>query len=276
MPQLKISVAICVYSEDNPDHFKEALESIYNQTYLPSEVVLVVDGPVTESLNNIIALFEKRDSFKVVRLPNNMGHGNARRICIENCSNEYIAIMDADDISINDRFEKQIVCFENDDELSVVGGADISFIDNINNIICADSKPLEDDEIKKYLKTRCPFSQMTVMFKKSDVIASGGYLDWYCEEDYYLWIRMYQHGCKFKNLEDYLVYVRISEERYNRRGGWKYFRSEMALQEYMLKNKIIKVHTFIYALIVRFIVQVLLPNNLRGFIYEKFLRKAVN
>lgn len=276
MPKLKISVAICVYGKDNPKHFKEAIESIYNQTYLPSEIVLVVDGPVTTQLNEIIKEFDKLENFKVIRLDKNMGHGNARRICIENCTNEYIAIMDADDISASDRFEKQILCFEQDNDLSIVGGADKSFIDNINNIICEDCKPLNDDEIKKYLKIRCPFSQMTVMFKKSEVIKAGGYLDWFCNEDYYLWIRMYQCGCKFKNLSDCLVYVRISEERYSRRGGLKYFKSEAKLQKYMLDNKIIKLPTYIYGVTVRFIVQVILTNKLRGFIYERFLRKEVH
>lgn len=276
MSDLKFSVSICVYAKDNPEHFREALQSIYNQTLLPDEVVLVVDGPVPSEIDNVISDFQKHRSLKVVRLPQNMGHGNARRLGIENCTYDYVAIMDADDISLPDRFEKQIACFEEDKDLSIVGGADISFIDTIDNLICADSRPLEDKEIKEFLKKRCPFSQVTVMFKKADVIAAGGYQDWYCEEDYYLWIRMYQNNCKFKNLKDCLVYVRISEDRYRRRGGWKYFKSEAALQKYMLKNNVIKLHHFLFAVCVRFLVQVVMPNKLRSFIYEKLLRTQVN
>ncbi len=87
---------------------------------------------------------------------------------------------------------------------------------------------------------------------------------------------MYLNNCKFKNLKDCLVYVRISEDRYKRRGGWKYFKSEAALQRYMLKNKIIGLNTYIFAVLARFLVQVVMPNSLRGFIYEKFLRESVN
>ena len=273
MENLKFSVSMSVYKNDNPEHFKIAVESILNQTVKPSEVVLVVDGPVGKELDEVIKSFEVNDIFKVIRLPENKGHGEARRIGLEKCSNEYVALMDADDISNNERFEKQIYMFENNPKLSIVGGNITEFLDKADNIVGKRIVPTEDREIKEYIKYRCPMNQVTVMFKKADVDKVGGYIDWFCEEDYYLWLRMYQSDMKFANLPDILVNVRVGEEMYSRRGGLKYFKSEAKLQKYMLHNKIIGFGTYCKNVIKRLIVQVLLPNRIRGWVFKKFARE---
>ena len=113
---------------------------------------------------------------------------------------------------------------------------------------------------------------VTVMFKKSSVDKAGGFIDWYCEEDYYLWVRMSLANMKFKNVDDDLVNVRVGNEMYRRRGGIKYFKSEAALQKYMFKNKVIGFVTFFINVNKRLIVQVLLPNKLRGWVFKKFAR----
>ncbi|WP_276353548.1 glycosyltransferase [Cohnella caldifontis] len=272
---IPFSVSMCVYKKDHPEHFKQALESVMNQTRKPDEIILVVDGPISNSLDDVIKRFETESSLKVIRLPHNVGHGNARRIGLDNCTYELVALMDADDICLPDRFEKQIRCFEQHDQISIVGGQILEFIDNESNIVGMREVPLHDDEIKRYLKKRCPFNQMTVMFKLSEVQRAGGYRDWYQNEDYYLWIRMYQGGAEFMNLEDPLVLVRVGREMYDRRGGWKYFQSEALLQKLMLNQGIIGIRTFAVNLGVRFILQVLLPNKLRGYVFKRFARKKV-
>lgn len=273
MENLKFSVSMCVYQGDNPGWFKTATDSILNQSVVPNEVVLVVDGPVTDELDTIISEYEKNPIFKVIRLEENVGHGNARRIGLENCSNEYVALMDADDISHPQRFERQIEFFLNDSLLDIVGSNMTEFIGNPENIVGVRTVPQDDSQIKKYLKTRCPFNQVTVMFKKASVDKVGGYIDWFCEEDYYLWIRMYLANMRFANCSENLVNVRVGEDMYNRRGGLRYFKSEARLQKYMLKNKIIGFGTYFSNVSKRFIVQVLLPNKIRGFVFKKFARE---
>ena len=115
-------------------------------------------------------------------------------------------------------------------------------------------------------------NQVTVMFKNSDVKEVGGYIDWFWEEDYYLWLRLYLAGKKFANIQDVLCNVRVGKEMYQRRGGLKYFRSEKALQKFMKENKIIGFGTYFANVTKRFIVQVLLPNKLRGWVFKKFAR----
>ncbi len=269
----KFSVSMCVYKNDNPEHFHQAIKSVMNQTVKPNEIILVVDGPIPSSIEEIITLYtENEDNFKVIRLKENVGHGNARRIGLENCKYELVAIMDADDISLPDRFEKQLKCFEEDSNLSIVGGNIKEFIDSIDNIVGIREVPQDDAAIKKYLKKRCPFNQMTVMFKVSEVNASGGYIDWYYQEDYYLWIRMFQNNAVFKNLSDILVNARVGNGMYSRRSGWKYYKSGARLQKYMLNHHIINFGEYIFNNLIRFIVHVILPNKMLRFVYKKFAR----
>ena len=276
MKDQKFSVSMCVYGKDNPQWFETAVESVLNQSAKPDEVVLVVDGPVPEALDEIISKYEKMDFFRIIRFAENQGHGNARRAGLEACENELVALMDADDISLPQRFEKQLACFSADPELSIVGGNIAEFIETPENVVGYRIVEETDAKIKEYMKKRCPFNQVAVMFKKSDVQAVGGYIDWYCDEDYYLWIRMYLAGYKFANVDEVLVNVRVGEDMYQRRGGWKYFKSEAKLQGFMLKHKVIGLLTYCINVSKRLIVQVLLPNRLRGWVFQKFARKSVD
>ncbi len=271
----KFSVAISVYKNDNPVHFDRALESITSlQASIPDEIVLVVDGPVSEELNSVISKYEAEYSMmNVIRLPQNMGLGNALKIAVDSARNELIARMDSDDIALPDRFSKQLKMFEDDPELDIVGGDISEFIDTEDNVVAYRRVPTEDANIKEYLKFRCPFNHVTVMYKKSAVIKSGGYLDLFWNEDYYLWIRMCEQNCRMANTGTVLVNVRTGKDMYKRRGGTKYYKSEKFLQDYMLKRKMIGFSTYFMNLTKRFIVQVFMPPRIRGWVFRKFARK---
>lgn len=272
MNDFKFSVSMCVYGGDNPAFFKEAVDSIVNQTKKPTEVVIVVDGPVSNETDKILEELSKNDLFKILRLDTNQGHGIARKTGLENCSNELVAIMDADDISVSDRFEKQIKFFVENFDVDIVGGQIAEFVDDTNDVVGKRIVPLEDNSIKRYMKKRCPMNQTTVMFKKKSVEDSGGYIDWFCDEDYYLWIRMAQHNMKLANIDEPLVYTRVADDMYQRRGGIKYFKSEAKLQKYMLDNRIIGFGTYLNNVSKRLILQVFMPNKLRGWVFQKFAR----
>ena len=269
---LPFSVLMSVYYYDNPLFFDQALSSVFNQTVLPDELVLVVDGPIPERTKDVIHRFRESYNLIIIWLDVNVGHGNAKRVGLERCHYNLVAIMDSDDICDAYRFEKQLYCFSSNDKLSVVGGAISEFLTDIDISVGKRILPSTHDDIVSFLKLRCPMNHMTVMFKKSDVQMAGGYLDWHHNEDYYLWIRMYEKGCVFMNLEDILVYARVGLEFYKRRGGWKYFISEKKIQQYMLSQKIISKFRFVKNIIVRFLVQVMITDNLRQFIFKKYFR----
>lgn len=268
------SVCLSVYRGDNCSYFQLALHSIFNQSQMPNEVILVVDGPVGIDIDDVIATFSfNYNQMKVIRLDHNYGHAIARRTGIDAANNEFVAIMDSDDIALPYRFEKQVAFLEQEPEISVCGGQINEFIGDVGHIVGRRVVPCEDSEIRHYIKSRCPFNQMTVMMRRSKVLEAGNYQDWYCDEDYYLWIRMMIVGCKFANLSDTLVYVRVGKDMYARRGGMNYFKSESKLQKYMWKNGIISFPQFAFNVLVRLCVQVLMPNWLRGFVFQKLFRQ---
>lgn len=268
------SVLMSVYRNDNADHFRKAVNSIINQTVSPTEIVLVVDGPVPSEIESIISDFEKSFThFRVIRFSVNRGFGVACREGVNNCTNELIARMDSDDISVSNRFEKQLACFDDDKELSVVGGSICEFEGDTSNIVGKRVVPLSDKEIKYYLKWRSPMNHMTVMFKKSEVLRAGNYQDWYLNQDFSLWVRMFEAGCKFRNLAEHLVLVRVGKDMYARRGGYRYYKIEKSHFHYMYKKHIINYFQYLVNLLIRFIIQVVLPNNVRGFVFQKLFRK---
>lgn len=180
--------------------------------------------------------------------------------------------MDSDDICTTKRFEEELSFFV-EIGADIVGGDIAEFIDDTDNIVGYRRVPKQDVELKQYIKKRCPFNQMTVMFRKSIYEQAGEYLDWYCDEDYYLWLRMMQNGATFANTGTVLVNVRVGKEMYRRRGGLKYFESEAKLQKYMLEHKIITFPIYAFNVVKRFILQVLMPNKIRGWVFQKFARE---
>lgn len=268
------SVLMSVYKNDNPLFFRQAIDSVINQTAKPDEIVLVVDGPVSDELKATIdTLVHEIAELNVIWLQNNQGHAIARQTALMAARNEFVAVMDADDISIGNRFEKQLNIFEKYPDVTVVGGLINEFIAEPSNVIGTRIVPKQDMQIKKYMKSRCPMNLVTVMMRKSHLLEVGGYIDWYCEEDYYLWIRLALAEYKFYNIQENLVDVRVGSEMYQRRGGWRYFKSEAKLQHYMWKHEIICFIHYLYNVTIRFIVQVAMPNSLRGWVFRTFARR---
>ena len=270
----KYSVLMSLYIKEKSKYLDVAIKSMVDQTLKPDEIVIVKDGPITAELENILNKYIKEypKLFNIIGYEKNKGLGYALNFGLEHCKNELIARMDTDDISKISRCEEQIKLFKKYPEIDIVGGDISEFINFENNIVSYRRVPKLDKEIKEYLKIRCPLNHVTVMFKKSSVIKSGGYIDLFWNEDYYLWIRMAEKGCIMENTGTVLVNVRIGKDMYQRRGGKKYFESEKYLQDYMFSKKIIDKKTYILNIFKRFIVQMILPNSIRGWIFKNFAR----
>lgn len=268
----KFSVLISVYKREQGESFKGALHSIFQQTIPPSEVVLVKDGPLTDELENVIADFVKQyDTLKVVALSENKGLGNALNMGLNACTNDLVARMDSDDLSLSIRFETQLRVFERDPEVSVVGGWITEFEDNPDQIIAYRKVPESDSELKNFFKSRNPLNHVTVMFRKKDVLEAGGYQHFHLFEDYWLWARMIKNGVKFYNVQNVLVNVRGGVAMAARRGGWKYVKSAVKFQWRIWKMGLISVGQLLKNIFIRFCVY-MMPNELRSWIYKNILR----
>ena len=270
------SVCTSVYRNDKSEFVRVALDSmLVHQSIKPDEIVLVQDGPVPEELSLLLAEYEGKypKVLHIIRLEKNGGLGNALRLGVENAKYDIIARMDSDDICLPDRFEKQLVFMEAHPDCDIVGGQMTEFIDSPDNIVGRREVPLTNEEIYEFMKSRCALNHVTVMFRKEAVMKAGNYQDWFWNEDYYLWVRMMMAGCKFANIPDVVVNVRSGADQYARRGGKKYFDSEIGIKKLMLRNGMITKMQFAVNYVQRLIIQLLLPNSVRGWVFRTFARK---
>lgn len=270
----KYSVLMTVYKNTILDYLKQSLESMLNQTVPPEQIVIVFDGPIPNEVREY--LYEYRDNnsylFTLVELKENMGQGLAARAGMEQCRNQLIARMDDDDISLPDRMERQLNFLNENHDVDVLGGNISEFLGDTKNIIGKRVVEEMHNDILGYQRTRCPFNQQTTVFKKSKVEQAGGYKDWHFNEDSFLWARMTLLGCRFANLSETLVFFRVNDAVYRRRGGIKYYKSEREFFKFMYCNGIISLFDYHKAKLVRFVVQVLMTNKVRQWFFKTFAR----
>lgn len=272
----KFSICTSIYKNDKPEYVRVALDSmLVNQSVKPDEIVLVQDGPVSYELSRLFLEYKDKygEVLNIIKLEKNGGLGNALKLCVENAKYDICARMDSDDICLPNRFEKQLAYLEAHPEVDIVGGQMTEFIDTPDNIIGRRDVPLTNEEIYNYMKSRCALNHVTAMFRKEAVLKAGNYQDWFWNEDYYLWVRMMKAGCKFANIPDVAVNVRSGADQYARRGGKKYFDSEIGIKKLMLKEGMITKTQFAINYVERFIIQLMLPNSIRGWVFRTFARK---
>ncbi|MBR0385210.1 MAG: glycosyltransferase [Erysipelotrichaceae bacterium] len=271
---LEYSVLMSVYYREKPEFLKQAMDSMFNQSVITDDFVLVCDGPLTEELDKTIEEEQKThpEILHVVRLDKNSGLGKALNTGMKECRHELIARMDSDDISKPDRCEKQLAVFSRNPEVSIVSGTIEEFSCSIEDIEARRILPEHQEEIVQFARKRNPFNHPCVMYRKSAVEEAGGYQDFYLLEDYYLWIRMLKNGCIGYNIPESLLWMRAGSDMYNRRSGWKYAGSQISLFRYMKENGLITSADYLSSVIQRTIAS-LVPNSIRENLFKKLLRK---
>ncbi|WP_421082877.1 glycosyltransferase [Rothia nasimurium] len=234
------SLLMSVYQKDSPEFLDVALRSnTLDQTLPPSEVVIVQDGPLPQSLVDVIDRFaaEASQPVKIKRLEENHGLAAALTEGLELCSYDIVARADADDISLPHRFELQIPRLASG-ELDVLGGAMIEFSSSPDQPEAIRESPLTHDKIRRDIVRRNPMHHPTVVFRKTAVEAVGSYVEVPGAEDYWLWARMVKAGFVLGNLPETLVAYRVSSA-YNRRGGLKAFCKDVQVQTRLYTGEVL-------------------------------------
>ncbi len=267
------SVLMSVYEREKAEYLKAAIESMLNQTIKTNDFVLVCDGKLTNELEQIVNYFEKTYPFlfHIIRLSENHGLGYALNEGIKECKNNLIARMDSDDISAPDRCERQLKVFAENINLDVVSGYVAEFETNIQQIKNIKVLPEKNEEIYLYSRRRNPINHPCVMYKKNKVLEAGSYIPFYLLEDYYLWLRMIKKNMNFYNMQTVLLYMRVNNGMYKRRGSFRYYKSIFKLRLYMKQNGLSGWKDFLITILVQFMV-CLIPNHMRKIIYRTILR----
>lgn len=297
---MAVSCLISVYGKANPAHFRAALQSIYAQTVLPEEMVLIEDGPLTPELDAAIAelddnpfvveldpsddgptIHEKlrqarigRGSLKhptliIGRFAENVLLGRALAAGVHLCTGPYIARMDADDIAYPERFSIQSDFLDAHPDVDVLGAA----IEEFNNEGLRRIKRIPSgDDLLEYAKYRCPVNHMTVMMRKDAVLKAGNYRHYPGLEDYELWSRALGCGVGFDNIPEPLVHARVDSNFYDRRGGADYGKRYMDLRRKQRRTGLLTGPEYFKAKVAT-AVMVYAPSGLRKVIY-KIIRRG--
>ena len=279
--KIKFSVLIPVYAKDRPLDFKYALNSIWaDQVRKPDEVVIVVDGPVSKNIESEIELFcNCCPVVKVHYIKSNKGLAAALNIGLGICKYPYIARMDADDISLPNRFKIQKEFLTNNPDIVILGGAIEEFEDDgIGKYIR--KYPLRTKDIKSSISKASPFAHPTVIIKKDilelfkykenlhsnkKTIVSGN-------EDIDLWFRIIGQGYEVANTEEVILKYRKAKSFYKRRSIDKAF---MEFNIYW--NGILSLHGYTLKLVypILRLVSRLIPNRMVKYLYSSNVRNIL-
>jgi glycosyltransferase involved in cell wall biosynthesis len=224
------SLLLSVYEGDRPDYLRRAFRSaVHDQTLRPNQVVIVRDGPVREELAACLEELAQSSPVPVTLVPleRNGGLGPALDAGLAASQYDVVARMDADDVSMAHRFAVEIPLMA---EADIVGSGLLEFIDDVDNIVGQRVPPTDPAQIQAYARMHDPFNHPTVVYRRSAVLAAGGYGDLPLMEDYALFARMLAGGARAVNVPDPLVWYRVGAKAFKRRGGQALLRSELRLQ----------------------------------------------
>lgn len=228
-----IAVILPVYKKDKADYLSRAVESILYQTYKDIHLIIGVDGPVGNDLRENLNVVKRQDRVSIVWFDENRGLACVLNDLLEICFKkgyEYIARMDADDISMPERFSKQMVFLDAHPEIDVVGGA----IDEIDEkgerrgkVIVYPEKP---EECRIFFSKRNPHAHPAVLFRKSffDKLNGKKYRPEYRQnQDTMLWFDGMMAGTKHSNIPDVVLQFRMTDAMFKkRRNGWDFAKKQ--------------------------------------------------
>lgn len=222
----RISVIMAVYNAQT--YLEEAIESILGQSFTDFEF-LILDDCSTDNSSKIIDLYAAKDvRIKVITNEENLGLTKNLNKLIHLADGEFLARMDADDISLNSRFKEQIEFFDSHPDIDILG----TFSQDISEdgiVIGERTVPVSHKEIIKLLPKLNPLSHPTVMFRASIISKVGGYDERFrTSQDYHLWFKAVGKGLKINNIPKILFQYRMNDNyaaRKNFKFRWNMFKA---------------------------------------------------
>lgn len=270
LKNIKFSVILPILErKDIVKGFPMAIESIFQNTLIPDQVLVVVDGLVSKSFKGLIMKLKKKYLFEIILLNKKVGLDKALNLALFNSRNEIVFRADGDDINIENRFEMQLPYLLSGYD---VVGSSIDEYDEDGKYITSKEVPLSNKDIQSLVPFRNPINHMTVGYLKKSVLEVDGYPELFLKGDYGLWIKLLSKNKKFINLEQKLVKVTAGARMIRDRGGLRYIYSEFLLQKFLLEFKLTNILNASIVFILRTLI-FSMPAILRTYIYKKFLRK---
>ena len=262
-----------IYKNTKTNELAETFESIKNQTHQPKNIFLVFDGYVKKDVSDLVKDYKKTLPIKIIFIKKNVGLGVALKKGLLQCKSNIVLRFDTDDINLKRRAELIVRELEKGD-FDIVGSNVYEFDHDPEVWLSKKKMPLTHKSIVRSLMFRNPINHPSVGFlRKSILKLNGGYRHFPLYEDYDLWIRAFFSGLKFRNINQELVALRITDQRVRRR-GLKLVYSELRLLFTFLNYSILHGLIFLPSCFLR-IIFALMPLKIINILYEKIFRAKV-
>ncbi|EAS44646.1 glycosyl transferase [Photobacterium profundum] len=219
----KIAVAMSIYKSDSVNFVEASIDSILHQSYSSFDLFIEVDGEVSNELKKLLIRYSCFSNVFINFNVTNLGlayrlNEIIEKVILKNCYT-FLARMDADDISVTKRFEKQVQFLLDNPDISVVG-SDVVEITNDGVEIFYKKMASKHEDLSRNIIRKCPFNHPTVMFNLR-VFNEDGYRyksELKNTQDFYLWVDLLSGGKRFANINEPLLKFRIDADFHHRRG----------------------------------------------------------
>ena len=265
-----ISIIMGIYN--CADTLTGALDSIANQTYTDWELIMCDDGSSDKTYKVAEKYIQGHPEYKIklLRHKKNKGLNQTLNDCLKVASGEYIGRMDADDISLPTRFEKEIAEFKKDPNLSVVSCPMIYFDENGEWGVgkCDNNYPKKGDLVFGTVHAHAP-----CLIKREAIRAVKGYSvgkRLLRVEDWHLWIKIYASGRYGKNLEEPLYKMR-DDQKATKRRKFRYRLNEAYMSRLAVSTFNLPKVMYLYSL--RPIVVGMLPTALYNYLHKRKMNR---
>ncbi len=215
-----VSVLMSVYNEKE-EWLRNSIESILNQTWSDLEFIIINDNPDNKSLLPVLYEYAEHDKrIKIIINERNKGLAGSMNEALKFAKGKYVARMDADDISVPDRLEKEVRYMER--HLLDMAASNAVMISEEGEEVGGFGK-MPRKNIERLLPYRDMIIHPSVLIKRKVLQKLGGYRDFASAQDYDLWLRMVTGGCKIGILDEFLVYYRLRGNGITRTNHYRQF-----------------------------------------------------
>jgi hypothetical protein len=266
----KIAVAVSIYKNTTLSQLKQMFESLYTQTQ-KADIFIKVDGGISIKIkeylqelynSNKIEYLDFREQNKGIAV----SYNELFKVVIEE-NYEYIARMDADDIAFLNRIKLQFEFMEANQDIDVVGGYIEEFGDNFSYDKVV-QYPLKHELMFQQFAMRVPIANVTTFFRRTFFEKAGYYpISSPTNEDTLMWMKGFLNGCRFANISEILVKVRVSKSFLGRRSGMKKAWSDFKDRVKVIQTLGYNVDSYFYAFAL-FLVNIS-PASIKKFLYMR-------
>lgn len=213
-----VSVVMSVYNEPI-DWLEKSVDSILNQTYKNLEFIIICDNPLNINLINFLSDKASHDSrICLVVNEQNLGLTKSLNIAVRRSKGKYIARMDADDISVLERIEKEVDCMESNKKIDVVATGCIKFYEDGHENVY--SGVIDYNQIVQTIFFANPIIHPSVMIRRTSVDTASLYDEFFLKsQDYELWLRLIMERKFFYIINESLIKYRVSTQQISQKYG---------------------------------------------------------